>query len=188
MALRLGRIVVIGLGAVVAVSAATSWGVATLTTRTDGDTGASAQERPGLTLGVPTILSAKELTDLGASVDPLYWLGERDGTQLEVTVVYDDTVFVRYLPQGVRAGASEEYLTVATYRVSAGHEGLREAIENEEAELLETRTGAVAATFSSHPASTYLTFPGAAFQVEVFSPTAGEARRLVENGSPVPAR
>lgn len=136
----------------------------------------------GLKPGVPTIVSLSELENIGAAQGPIYWAGDRPGTHFEVTVTTEGGIYVRYLPDNVQAGSKNRYLTVGTYEAVDGYDALA-AAKKKDASVVVSRTGAVIATFHSAPDSTYFAFPKANFQVEVFSPVAGESRRLTESGA-----
>lgn len=146
------------------------------------DTSASVAGVDGLRPGVPTIVSLSQLEDMGAEQGPIYWAGPRAGTRYEVTVTDDGATYVRYLPDGVLAGSNNRYLTVGTYGSLDGYDALADA-KKKDADIELSKTGAVIATFHSAPDSTYFAFPKADFQVEVFSPVAGQARQLTDSGA-----
>ena len=63
-----------------------------------------------------TAVSIEQIASLASSVDhPVFWVGPRAGYTYELTRSANGAIFIRYLPQGVDVGASEPYLTVATY-------------------------------------------------------------------------
>lgn len=132
-------------------------------------------------VGVPTIVSPEQLKELAGVRYPLYWAGDRPGTQLELTVTARNGVFVRYLPASVSAGAPGKYLTIATYESIDGYDALRGASKRG-ADVGMAKSGAVIAVFKSRPLSTYFSFPSASFQVEVYSPRPGESERLTDDG------
>jgi len=136
----------------------------------------------GLKPGTPTILSMSQLESFAAAEGPVYWAGPRKGTNYEVTVTTAGAVYVRYLPEGVRAGSKNDYLTIGTYNAIDGYDALA-AASSKDATVELSRTGAVIATFHSAPDSTYFAFPKADFQVEVFSPVAGQALELTESSA-----
>jgi len=135
----------------------------------------------GLRPGVPTIVSVSQLENLAAARGPIYWAGVRPGRRFEVTLTTRGGIYVRYLPKGVSAGSKHPYLTVGTYDFVNGYGALIGA-KKRDAQVEVTRSGAVIATFHSAPDSTYFAFPTAAFQVEVFSPVAGQSRALTKSG------
>lgn len=136
----------------------------------------------GLKPGVPKILTAAQVRQLGAEDGPLYWVGERPGTKLEVTLTSRGGTYIRYLPDDAEVGTKQPYLTIGTYDAIDGYSGLA-AAKKSDAEVVQGSNGAVIATFKSTPNSTYFAFPNGSFQVEVFSPNAGEARDLTDKGT-----
>ena len=79
----------------------------------------------------PHLVDGGELVSLGNSLGhSVYWAGEREGDQLELTEEADGNVYLRYLPPGIEAGDPRQlFLTVGTYPVadpvgsSAPHRG-----------------------------------------------------------------
>lgn len=133
--------------------------------------------------GEPHIVDADELQELEPILGTVYWLGERDGTDLELTVS-SAMVLIRYLPDESSAGDAEKAISVATYRDLAGY-GALEAL-GDSAELSTSDSGALIAVPEANPKSTYFAFPSGAFQVEVFSPEDGESFELVGAGDVFP--
>lgn len=136
----------------------------------------------GIEVGVPTIVTPAQLEQFAGGHGPMYWAGERPGTQIELTMTSKDAIFVRYLPKDAKAGDQQQYLTVATYGDIDGYTALT-AAKKSVATVVQGRNGAVIAVFKSRPNSTYFSFKDAGFQVEVFSPTKGESETLTDNGA-----
>jgi hypothetical protein len=127
------------------------------------------------------------LEQLAASLDtPVYWAGELDAARYEVTRLADGTVYVRYLPEGAEPGSSETYLTVATYLRPSAFAEIQSASREEGAAVFPVGEGGIAVVRSSTRDSVNFALPTVGAQIEVFSPKAGEARRLVESGAVVP--
>lgn len=135
------------------------------------------------TAGSPRLVSGAELAELGSAAAPLYWAGPREGVQYEVTQNASGTTFVRYLPVGVSAGSSDPHLTVATYPEPQGSGALAAAVVERGLQSWTTRSGALVASDPAAPLSAYFSFPDGTFQVEVFSPVAGDALAVVLDGS-----
>src|SRR6478672_7425032 len=66
--------------------------------------------------GEAKVVSAAELQDFASSAGfPVYWLGERPGTEIELTEEESGQVYVRYLEPGTEPGeARAASLTVGT--------------------------------------------------------------------------
>lgn len=131
------------------------------------------------------MVSAAQLSDIAAEQPgPIYWLGERDGTELEVTETPQGRVYIRYLADGAEAGDPRpRFVTVGTYPTASGVAALRAALTpSDGAKLVRTGDGALLLVDPSSPRSAHLAYPGDAAQVEVFSPVPGAAIRLVSAG------
>ena len=76
----------------------------------------SNDDKVSLTPGEPQIVSASQLEGFADGADhAVYWVGEIDDTEFELTETDNGRVFVRYVPSGTAAGTGGEYLTVASY-------------------------------------------------------------------------
>lgn len=136
----------------------------------------------------PRVTSVDGLSALaGLRGEPVYWVGRRPGAVYEVTE-NAGRIYVRYLAHGAQLGSAEpDFLAVGSYP-SADPYG--------DIEAAATRPGAVtfripdglAVYDQAVPTSVYLAYRGSTQQIEVYSPSAAEARRLVESGlvQPVP--
>jgi hypothetical protein len=153
--------------------------------------GSGGDDSVSLTPGEPQILSAPQLSDFaGEQSQPVYWLGERHGTELEVTETPQGRIYVRYLAGGAEAGDPRaKFITVGTYPTKDGVAALRAALASRSgAKLVRTDRGALLLVDPASPQSAHLAYPGDGVQVEVFSPVPGAALRLASAGDvqPVP--
>jgi hypothetical protein len=136
----------------------------------------------------PTLVSSAELRGVAAtSAIPVYWAGRRAGTRIEVSSRTDGAFFVRYLPRRWQAGDSRAALTVATYPRPDGFAEVQRAA-HPEASTLALPGGGLAVYDAAGSTSVHLAYPGHAYQVEVFAPKPGVARRLVASGGVRPLR
>lgn len=130
---------------------------------------ASAPEAVSLIAVPATIVSKAELVsatkDLGFVI---YWNGEMQGTNLELTVLPEGKVFVRYLPTGIAAGAAETYFTVASYYDPAAFEKVQDVGAG--AKLVNYGGGAVAASASETDSNIYYAFDGNPVLYNIYSP------------------
>jgi hypothetical protein len=113
---------------------------------------------------------------------PVYWLGAKPGLRLELTQTPNGKVFVRYLPLGVAIGASEPYLTVATYPFTGAYAALKRVAKASGGRTIPLARGGLALVDSQYPKSIHLAFPGLPYQIEVFDPSPAEARAVVVGG------
>jgi hypothetical protein len=151
----------------------------------------SGDDKVSLTPGQPQILSTSQLSDFaGEQSQPVYWLGARDDTELEVTDTPQGRIYIRYLTGGAEAGDPRaKFLTVGTYPSKNGTAALQVALAHRAgARLTRTDNGALLLVDPAAPKNAHLAYPGEGVQVEVFSPVPGAALRLASAGDvqPVP--
>lgn len=132
----------------------------------------------------PRIASVDEIRALpdilGHSV---YWAGERQGQNLELTVLSNGSAYVRYLPDGVSAGVDEpDYLTVATYPQDEAYERLQSSGQQPGAIRVKDQGGALVVSESADSTSTYFAFDYAPLLMEVYDAKPGRAFTLVQSG------
>jgi hypothetical protein len=133
-----------------------------------------------------------EAGDLAARAEevghPIYWIGPRPGSALELAVEAGGNVFLRYLPEGTEAGdPGTQFLTVGTYPVGDARGAVENAASSSGAGLRELPGGGVAFLSPDGRRSAYLAFPGSSDQVEVYDPVAGRALQLALAGKVRPA-
>jgi hypothetical protein len=138
----------------------------------------------------PRIVSESELSAFAhENPFPVYWAGAQPGKSLELTRTVDGRVYVRYLPAGAPAGdAQPNFLTVGTYPVGGGVAAVKRAAAAKGMTRLALPNGTTVLYSSSKPTSAYFAAPGAAQEVEVFSPTSGASVALIASGKIAPVR
>jgi hypothetical protein len=129
--------------------------------------------------GVPTIVTPAELVTFATSRGLVYWAGEVPDHSIELTAGSTAT-YVRYLPEDAIAASADPALTIATYPDVDGYAAL-EQLDGTATTV--AGSGALIYTPESAPQSVYFAFPGSTFQVEVYSPTEGQALELTNDGS-----
>lgn len=172
------RPVLLGIGAVAAVALAVAF-VAWLAIDRDDD-GQSAAP-PTTSVAVPEIATVADLRALGNTV--FYWAGTRPDTHFELTSADDGTVFIRYLAPGQAAGSQQPALTVATYARPNGFAEVERAAKRGNVARIDLPEGGVAVADEKGKRNVHFAYPGQPYQVEVYSPQPGVARRLVESGA-----
>ena len=117
----------------------------------------------------------------------LYWAGDQGLTTYELSATKPNT-YIRYLPSGVAAGSTDQYLTVATYEQQNAYQGLESAAKSPGATWSKLSGGALVVQPGDKPKSAYFAFPQANLLMEVFDPTPGRAYELIRTGviQPVP--
>lgn len=113
---------------------------------------------------------------------PIYWVGPRAHVTYERTILPSGRLLVRYLPNGVELGSSKPYLTVGTYVVPDAYAATQRAASKAGSIRIKLATSAIAFTTKARPLNAWITYPGSRYQIEVFDPRPGMARRLVAAG------
>jgi hypothetical protein len=174
---RFGRVIFragAGMGAAVAIAAAAAGcgsGASTTTAATNPN--AAAVTPAGLRV-------------LGVSLrQPIFWVGPAGNLKYERTSADDGRILVRYLPADAEIGTATPYLTVGTYTVPGAYAAAQRAASKPGAVRIKVATSAIAFSTKAHPLNAWITYPGSRFQIEVFDPTPGRARRLVASGKVV---
>jgi hypothetical protein len=132
----------------------------------------------------PTEASVAELRTLAEEADaPIYWAGTAPGTRFEVTETRGGKVFVRYLPpNGKLADARPAFLTVGTYPYQRAYAVTEKSSHQKGMAQAPAPAGGLAVWSERRPSNVYVAYPGSDLLVEVFSPKASAARRLVLDG------
>jgi hypothetical protein len=186
----------IGVGAVLAVGLAAGFIAWLVLDRTDDEASSvagpiaatSTVTTPAASEARPAIASVAQLQKAAtSSAVPIYWVGTRQGTRIELTRAPGGSVIVRYLPPSARAGASGSFLTVATYSRPNGYREVLHASTEAKARTIKLAGGGIAVYSSDEPANLHLGYPGQPYQIEVFAPEADLARKLVAGGLVRPA-
>jgi hypothetical protein len=144
-------------------------------------------ETPATAAG-PRITSVDGLSALaGLRGEAVYWVGPRPGAVYEVTE-NAGRVYVRYLTGAAQLGSPEpDFLAVASYPRPNAYADIEAAAKRPGAVTIPVPNG-LAVFDRSAPTSVYVAYRGSSQQIEVYAPSADEARRLVERGfvQPVP--
>lgn len=133
----------------------------------------------------PFAVNAGALRRLAGSLRPapVYWAGWQPKVRYEVTMTKGGTVYVRYLPEGVRAGDPRKgLLTVATYPRDAALSDIRAAAKRDGAVSFDVPGGGVAVYDRASPENVHLAYPGQAWQIEVYGSAETAVAGLVRSG------
>ena len=136
----------------------------------------------------PEAVSLEELQELPGSVDhPVYWAGERDDTQYELTVDADGNIFIRYLEPDVEVGSREvASLTVGTYPAQNAYGVLQKSAKQKGALRGETPDGGLVVSNQASANSVYVAYPGSDLQIEVYDPNPQVAFETATSGDVEP--
>jgi hypothetical protein len=138
--------------------------------------------------GAAEIVSVNSLRDAVAGGDtPVYWAGEQQGTEVELSQPGEGRTYVRYLTGGAKAGDPRaDFLTVGTYAHAEPVAALRRQ-GREPGGVLGSAPGKAVVYFNrDQPNSVYLAYPGVDVEIEVFDPNFTRALQLVNSGQIVP--
>jgi hypothetical protein len=144
----------------------------------------AATAAPTATPVGPIALSSAALRALVGSLgQPVYWVGPQPGRRYELKRTTNGSVFLRYLPKGVKAGDGHPFRTVGTYPVERAYADTQSVAREPGAVSRRLKGGWLAVYRPTRPTNIYLARPGFAYQLEVFDPSPAQARRLVESGA-----
>lgn len=128
----------------------------------------------------PVVVTPPELIQRLISVNHrVYWVGPESDVDYELTRASNGSIFIRYLPRGVKAGSTRRFLTVATYPFPGAYSALKQ-MASQSVKL--PIPGGIAIYSRGDPNDIHVAFVGGVSEIEVFSPVPGEAARLVRDG------
>lgn len=135
------------------------------------------------------VVSVDSLRETAGEQDaPIYWAGEQEGAELELSQPDADHTYVRYLTDGAEAGDPQpDFLTVSTYSTADPVAALRRQGDEPGGVLSEAPGDATVYFNRSQPQSVYLAYPGVDVQIEVYDPDSKQALQLVNSGQIVAA-
>jgi hypothetical protein len=157
---------------------------------------------PNAATGRPALTSADGLRELSAFVrHPVYWLGERPGTKLELTRTTEGRIFLRYLSDSAQVGnLSDRYPFVATYRYPSAFNVLLTASRRKDSVVrklaggglaVQNRRGPELVAVTARPLPSppvFFSYPGSNYLIEVFDRSAERALGLVTSKQVRPVR
>jgi hypothetical protein len=130
-----------------------------------------------------TAASVADLKSMVASLGyPIYWAGAKPGYTYELTQTSTGAVYIRYLPKGVKVGASEPYLTVATYPFPHAFAAIQRSAKGNRTGTIKLAGGGLAVIDAHYPKSIHVAYPDSNVQVEVFDPSPARTRQTVSSG------
>jgi hypothetical protein len=131
-----------------------------------------------------------DLKNLQSSLrHPIYWAGAKARYTYELTQTSGGSVYVRYLPSGVKVGDPRPaFLTVGTYPQAGAYKNVVTASKRRGARKLRLANGGLAIQNASRPTSVYMAYPNSGLLIEVYDPSAKSARALVRSGRVRPLR
>ena len=154
-----------------------------LLTGCGGSDSSASQGTNSVDPGAAQIVSADSLRETASSAMPIYWAGEQDGAELELSRPDKDRTYVRYLTGGAEAGDKRAgFLTVGTYAQPNAATSLRRQAKRSGGTISRAPGDATVYYDRENSQSVYLAYPSAPVEVEVFDPSFKRALQLVESG------
>ncbi len=146
--------------------------------------GSNSQSDQRASSGAAQVVSADSLREASSEgTTPIYWAGEQEGTELELSRPDGDRTYVRYLTGDAEAGDQRaDFLTVSTYAQPNAVAVLRRQSERSGGTLGQAPGNATVYYDRANPRSVYLAYPGSSIEVEVYDPSFERALRLVDSG------
>lgn len=135
------------------------------------------------------LIEPAELGNVAATAGhPVYWAGEVEGRQLELTESPEGGVQVRYLEEGTEAGEGPvEALTVGSYPLPDPEQALDAFAELPGAIVRRGEDGRKVVSNNQRRSSVYFVDPDNSVQVEVYDPSPQRAMSLARSGQARPA-
>ncbi len=133
--------------------------------------------------GEAEVVSVDSLRDIVSGGPIVYWAGEKQETEIELSQPEAGRTYVRYLTDGAEAGDPRAgFLTVGTYVQADPVAALRRQ-GREPGGVLSSAPGDATVYFSrNQPHSVYLAYPGVDVEIEVYDPSFVRALQLVKSG------
>jgi hypothetical protein len=133
--------------------------------------------------GSAVAVTPAELASRAGAIDSaVFWAGPRSGRTLELTTSKDGS-FVRYLASGTPVGSDAKTLTIATYPMADAYATAVSRSKQDGMTSRPTRNGGLAVWSTAQPTSVYVAWRGVPSLVEVYAPSAAEARSTALGGS-----
>ena len=117
-----------------------------------------------------------------------YWAGPQRGYSYEFRRTVQGYIFVRYLPNGLHAGAEGDFLDIATYPFTQAVAGIKDQAKKAKnkglnAKVIRGRDGSYIYVDPKRPRTVYMAFPGINVEVEIFGQSPVDAVRLARSGN-----
>jgi hypothetical protein len=117
---------------------------------------------------------------------PIFWVGPVKNVTYELTRPDNGRILLGYVPSG--QSDNKPHVTVGTYPITNAYAVTQGAARKRTTVRVNVGGGAVAFYDRRYPLSTFISYPGSGYQIEVYAPAPGQSRRLVGSGKvkPVP--
>jgi len=127
-----------------------------------------------------TATSLAKLKTAAASLGhPIYWVGPKQAYTPELARLSNGQVQVRYVPTGQTGDATGSYLTIGTYPFVKAFATIQRLAKGPHAKTIHLSGGGLAVIDTQTPQSIHLAYPNSAYQIEVYDPSAADAKQVV---------
>lgn len=177
------------IGAVIAVALGIGFLVWLVFIRGDDgeETTATTEEPAPVSEIAPTEATAADLLELQEEAGhPVYWLGDVEGKEIEMSRTTDGNIYVRYLDPGTEAGEKAPFLTVSTYPFPDAYGALEVVAERPGSVSQRLEDGALVVRAGEDATSAYVAWPDEDVQVEIFDADPEEALNAATSGELTP--
>jgi hypothetical protein len=146
--------------------------------------GSDSESKQQASSGAAEVVNADSLRQASsAGATSIYWAGEQEGTELELSQPDRGRTYVRYLTGDAEAGDKRaDFLTVSTYVQPNAVDVLRRQGKRSGGTIGHAPGNATVYFDRNDPRSVYLAYPGSSVEVEVYDPSFERALRLVNSG------
>jgi hypothetical protein len=152
----------------------------------DGPAAGQADRAPVSQIG-PVAATRSELLEIQQEAGhPVYWLGEREGTEVELTRTTEGNIYVRYLEGGADIGERVPALTVSTYPFAGALNALEEVAERPGSISERRDDDGLVVRAAESATSVYVAWPDQDAQVEIFDADPEEALEAATSDELVP--
>lgn len=136
----------------------------------------------------PAVVTAEELKAETANVGKtVFWAKKVPGTVLELTIHADNSVMVRYLPEGKNPPVGTgSYLSIVSWTDADAWDRLGRAMARTGAKTAKAPAGTRYVTNADTPNNAFMAIEGQPVLIEAYAPSAGAAWTLISTGQVVP--
>jgi hypothetical protein len=118
----------------------------------------------------------------GALRQPIYWVGPQTNRSYELIRRGNGQILLGYLPPGQKVGENKPHLMIGTYPITNAYATTQVAASKPDTVKIGVGGGAAAFFNKKYPLSAFVSYPGSSYQIEVYDPAPGKARKLVAAG------
>lgn len=119
----------------------------------------------------------------------IYWIGPFKGFTYQLTTTKNGDVYLRYLPQGVKANDPQSKWTIiGTYPGTNAYQAVQTNITKFKMHSLPVLYHGVSAWSDKHPNNVYVAYPGLPELIEIYDPTKGDAQKFADSSLLAPVQ